>query len=238
MLPEVQRQLVKNGKLPLNAVNSSEEVEIPEKSDLHGSQEPKSITLLIPTTADSSHLLPTSNVTPANSSVFESPTGPGRSIKSPHFEVGHYGPSILHERLFMNKEGSTYDFGVSKEFKVDGFSTPGVCQSSPMNQTPLKGRNFSSKTLSNSHRRDKVSDKISPVPEQNGFLSQHLNTIHHYSQRMTTNPASTPVSNRGLHNDLAGDLHSNLSSKRVHSDREDGPWYMISSEDPMDVSWR
>ncbi|GAY43587.1 hypothetical protein CUMW_075630 [Citrus unshiu] len=237
LLPEVQRQLVKNGKLPLNAVNSSEEVEIPEKSDLRGSQEPKSITLLIPTTADSSLLLPTSNVTPANSSVFESPTGPGRSIKSPHFEVGHYGPSILHERLFMNKEGSTYDFGVSKEFKVDGFSTPGVCQSSPMNQTPLKGRNFSSRTLSNSHRRDKVSDKISPEPEQNGFLSQHLNTIHHYSHRMTTNPASTPVSNRGLHKDLAGDLHSNLSSKRVHSDREDGPRYMISSEDPMDVSW-
>lgn len=237
LLPEVQRQLVKNGKLPLNAVNSSEEVEIPEKSDLHGSQEPKSITLLIPTTADSSLLLPTSNVTPANSSVFESPTGPGRSIKSPHFEVGHYGPSILHERLLMNKDGSTYDFGVSKEFKVDGFSTPGVCQSSPMNQTPLKGRNFSSRTLSNSHRRDKVSDKISPEPEQNGFLSQHLNTIHHYSHRMTTNPASTPVSNCGLHNDLAGDLHSNLSSKRVHSDREDGPRYMISSEDPMDVSW-
>lgn len=237
LLPEVQRQLLKNGKLPLNALNSSEEVEIPEKSDLHGSQEPKSITLLIPTTADSSLLLPTSNLTPANSSVFESPTGPGRSIKSPHFEVGHYGPSILHERLFMNKEGSTYDFGVSKEFKVDGFSTPGVCQSSPMNQTPLKGRNFSSRTLSNSHRRDKVSDKISPVPEQNGFLSQHLNTIHHYSHRMTTNPASTPVSNRGLHNDLAGDLHSNLSSKRVHSDREDGLRYMISSEDPMDVSW-
>lgn len=236
LLPEVQRQLLKNGKLPLNALNSSEEVEIPEKSDLHGSQEPKSITLLIPTTADSSLLLPTSNLTPANSSVFESPTGPGRSIKSPHFEVGHYGPSILHERLFMNKEGSTYDFGVSKEFKVDGFSTPGVCQSSPMNQTPLKGRNFSSRTLSNSHRRDKVSDKISPVPEQNGFLSQHLNTIHHYSHRMTTNPASTPVSNRGLHNDLAGDLHSNLSSKRVHSDREDGLRYMISSEDPMDVS--
>ncbi|KAL9438849.1 hypothetical protein AB3S75_024505 [Citrus x aurantiifolia] len=237
LLPEVQRQLVKNGKLPLNAVNSSEEVEIPEKSDLHGSQEPKSITLLIPTTADSSLLLPTSNVTPANSSVFESPTGPGRSIKSPHFEVGHYGPSILHERLLMNKDGSTYDFGVSKEFKVDGFSTPGVCQSSPMNQTPLKGRNFSSRTLSNSHRRDKVSDKISPEPEQNGFLSQHLNTIHHYSHRMTTNPASTPVSNCGLHNDLAGDLHSNLSSKRIHSDREDGPRYMISSEDPMDVSW-
>ncbi|KAL9433853.1 hypothetical protein AB3S75_028650 [Citrus x aurantiifolia] len=237
LLPEVQRQLVKNGKLPLNAVNSSEEVEIPEKSDLHGSQEPKSITLLIPTTADSSLHLPTSIVTPANSSVFESPTGPGRSIKSPHFEVGHYGPSILQERLFMNKEGSAYDFGVSKEFKVDGFSTPGVCQSSPMNQTPLKGRNFSSRTLSNSHRRDKVSDKISPEPEQNGFLSQHLNTIHHYSHRMTTNPASTPVSNRGLHNDLAGDLHSNLSSKRVHSDREDGPRYMISSEDPMDVSW-
>lgn len=236
LLPEVQRQLLKNGKLPLNALNSSEEVEIPEKSDLHGSQEPKSITLLIPTTADSSLLLPTSNLTPANSSVFESPTGPGRSIKSPHFEVGHYGPSILHERLFMNKEGSTYDFGVSKEFKVDGFSTPGVCQSSPMNQTPLKGRNFSSRTLSNSHRRDKVSDKISPEPEQNGFLSQHLNTIHHYSHRMTTNPASTPVSNRGLHNDLAGDLHSNLSSKRVHSDREDGLRYMISSEDPMDVS--
>lgn len=237
LLPEVQRQLVKNGKLPLNAVNSSEEVEIPEKSDLHGSQEPKSITLLIPTTADSSLHLPTSIVTPANSSVFESPTGPGRSIKSPHFEVGHYGPSILQERLFMNKEGSAYDFGVSKEFKVDGFSTPGVCQSSPMNQTPLKGRNFSSRTLSNSHRRDKVSDKISPEPEQNGFLSQHLNTIHHYSHRMTTNPASTPVSNCGLHNDLAGDLHSNLSSKRVHSDREDGPRYMISSEDPMDVSW-
>lgn len=236
LLPEIQQQLVKNGKLPLIAVNSSEEVETPEKSDLRGLQEPKSITLLTPTTADSL-LLPTSNVTPAKSSVFESPTGPGGSVKSPYFEVGPYGSSILHERLFMNKEGSTYDFGVSKEFKVDGFSTPGVRQSSPMNQMPLKERNFLSRTLSNSHRRDKVSDKISPEPEQNGFLSQYQNTVHHYSHRTTTNPASTPVSNRGLHNDLAGDLRSNLSSKRVHSDREDGPWYIISSEDQMDIPW-
>lgn len=237
LLPEVQQQLVKNGKLPLIAVNSSEEVEIPEKSDLRGLQEPKSVTLLAPRTADSSLLLPTSNVTLAKSSVSESPTGPGGSVKSPHIEVGPYGSSILHERLFINKERSTYDFGVSKEFKVDGFSTPGVRQSRLMNPTPLKERNFSARTLSNSHQRDKVSDKISPEPEQNGFLSQSQNTVHHYSHRTTTNPASTPVSNHGLHNDLAGDLRSNLSSKRVHSDREDGPWYVISSEDQKDISW-
>ncbi|KAJ0106684.1 hypothetical protein Patl1_18438 [Pistacia atlantica] len=54
---------------------------------------------------------------------------------------------------------------------------------------------------------------------------------------MTTNPVSTPSSNRGLLKDHSQDLRSNLSSKRVHSDRDDRSWNFVSSEEPMDASW-
>jgi len=48
LLPEVQRQQVKSGKLPETAVNFGEEVEMAAKSDLARVQEPILTSLLIP----------------------------------------------------------------------------------------------------------------------------------------------------------------------------------------------
>ncbi|KAJ4712700.1 E3 ubiquitin-protein ligase HOS1-like protein [Melia azedarach] len=211
LLPEVEQQLVKSGRLPVIAVTSDEEAGMPPKSDLRQLQESKSSSLLAPTSADSSLFLQTNSWTPAKSSVLETPSRLGGIVSSPDLKVGNYGSSILHKRLFANAEGPMHEFGVSRDFKFDDISASGIHRHSFMNTTPLKDRNNSSITLPNSNQRDKVSDKISPEPEENG--------------------------NRGLLKDLAGDARSNLSSKRVHSDRDDGLWNSVSSEDPMDVSW-
>lgn len=238
LLPEVEQQLVKSGRLPVIAVTSDEEAGMPPKSDLRQLQESKSSSLLAPTSADSSLFLQTNSWTPAKSSVLETPSRLGGIVSSPDLKVGNYGSSILHKRLFANAEGPMHEFGVSRDFKFDDISASGIHRHSFMNTTPLKDRNNSSITLPNSNQRDKVSDKISPEPEENGFISQSQNSISRYSHRKTTNSIATPGSNRGLLKDLAGDARSNLSSKRVHSDRDDGLWNSVSSEDPMDVSWR
>ncbi|XP_031247888.1 E3 ubiquitin-protein ligase HOS1 isoform X1 [Pistacia vera] len=235
LLPEVQQQLVKSGKLPVIAVTSGEETEMPAQSDLSELQEPKSTSLLAPT-SDSS-LLGMNHFTPAKSSAVEMPIGLGGSIYNPHFEVGNYSTSILRERLFTNAGGAKYEVGASKDFKFDKISTPGKRRPSLMDATPFRDINNSSTALLNRHRQDKLSDQVSSEPEQNGFASQFQNTIPRHSHRMTTNPVSTPSSNRGLLKDHSQDLRSNLSSKRVHSDRDDRSWNFVSSEEPMDASW-
>lgn len=236
LLPEVQGQPVKSGKLPTITVTSDEETEMPAQSDLSELQEPKSTDLLAPTSDFS--LLGMNHLTPAESSAVETPTGLDGIVYKPHIEVGNYSTSILQEGLFTNTGGAKYEVGASKDFKFDNISTPGKRWPSLMDATPLRHINNSSRALSSRHRQAKLSDKVSPEPEQNGFASQFQNTVPRHFLRMSTNPVSTPSSNRGLLKDPSQDLRSNLSSKRVHSDRADGLWNFASSEEPMDVSWR
>ncbi|KAL5750875.1 hypothetical protein ACOSP7_025478 [Xanthoceras sorbifolium] len=239
LLPEIEQQLIKTGKLPVISVTSGEEVEIPAKFDLSELRESKSTGWLAPvTSADSSLVLRMNHVTSSKSSVSESPTRPGVSVNNLHFGVGNNDfSSILHQRLFMNTEGTRSEFGVSKDFKFDDISTPGNWRPSLLSATPFKEINNTSRPSRNSHHKDKLFDKIAPEVEQNGFMSLSRPAMPSYSHTMAADPASTPSSKHDLLKDSVQELRSNLSSKRVHSDRDDAPGNVVSSEELMDFSW-
>ncbi|KAE8055883.1 hypothetical protein FH972_012694 [Carpinus fangiana] len=211
LLPEVQRQQVKSGKLPETAVNFGEEVEIAAKSDLPKVQEPISTSLLIPSSTDSSLLLRTDHTAPfVRPLVFETPTR-------------------LHGSVNNHRSGGLKPIGsISKDFKLDDTSTPGTCRVSPSNVSPL--REISKANYSN------LQDG-SPETEQNGFINQFLNPSPPYSHRITTNRVSTPSINYGLFKDSVEGLDTNSSGKRIQSDRDYRHQNLVSSDDPMDASF-
>jgi E3 ubiquitin-protein ligase HOS1 len=225
LLPEVQRQQVKSGKLPETAVNFGEEVEMAAKSDLARVQEPILTSLLIPSSTDSSLVLRTDHTAPfVRSLVFETPTRLRGSVNNHRSEHVKYGsPSILHERG-LKPIGS-----ISKDFKLDDTFTPGTHRVSPLNASPL--REISKANYSN------LQD-ASPETEQNGFINQFLNTSPTYSHRVTSNRVSTPSSNYGLFKDSVDGLDTNLSGKRIQSDRDYGHWNVVSLDESMDISFR
>lgn len=224
LLPEVQRQQVKSGKLPEIAVNFGEEVEMAAKSDLPKVQEPISTSLLIPSSTDSSLLLRTDHTAPfVRSSVFETPSRLRGSVNNHRSDHVKYGsPSILHER------GRKPIGSISKDFKLDDTLTPGTHWVSPLNASPL--REISKANYSN------LQD-ASPETEQNGFINQFLNTSPPYSHRVTTNQVSTPSSNYGLFKDSVEGLDANLSGKRIQSGRDYRRRNVVSSDEPMDISF-
>jgi E3 ubiquitin-protein ligase HOS1 len=225
LLPEVQRQQVKSGKLPETAVNFGEEVEMAAKSDLARVQEPILTSLLIPSSTDSSLVLRTDHTAPfVRSLVFETPTRLRGSVNNHRSEHVKYGsPSILQERG-LKPIGS-----ISKDFKLDDTFTPGTHRVSPLNASPL--REISKANYSN------LQD-ASPETEQNGFINQFLNTSPTYSHRVTSNRVSTPSSNYGLFKDSVDGLDTNLSGKRIQSDRDYGHWNVVSLDESMDISFR
>jgi E3 ubiquitin-protein ligase HOS1 len=212
LLPEVQRQQVKSGKLPETAVNFGEEVEMAAKSDLPKVQEPISTSLLIPSSTDSSLLLRTDHTAPfVRPLVFETPTRLHGSVNN-------------HRSGGLNPIGS-----ISKDFKLDDTSTPVTRRVSPLNVSPL--REISKANYSN------LQDG-SPETEQNGFINQFLNASPPYSHRITTNRVSTPSSNYGLFKDSVEGMDTNSSGKRIQSDRDYRHQNLVSSDDPMDASFR
>ena len=231
LLPEVQRLQVKSGKLPEIAVNSGEDVELPAKSDLPEVQEPRLTSLLIPSSTDSSLVLGTDHTTPfLRPSIFETPTRLRGSVHNQHSELVNNGsPSILHGRSFTNSERGLKPLSsISKGFKLVDTLTPANRRVSPINASPLKEINEA--TYSN------LQD-TSPEMEENGFINQSQNTSRQHLYRVTTNQVSTP-SKHGLFKDSAEDLNTNVSGKRIQFDRDRGHWNVVSSDDPMDVSWR
>lgn len=220
LLPEVQRQLVKSGKLPEIAVSSGEEVRVPAKSDITEVQEPTSTSILIPSFTDSSlcrgmdHMNP-----PLRPSAFVTPTRLHGSVNNhPSELVKHDTPSILHGRG-LRPIGST-----NKDSKLDVTVTPETLRVSPMNASPL--REINKAYFGNLQ-------EASPEMEHNGFIYQFQNTY-----RVSSNRKGTPGSNHSLFKDSAGGLNTNLSGKRVQSDRDYRLWNAVSSDDQMDISRR
>ncbi|GLT49145.1 hypothetical protein SLA2020_227230 [Shorea laevis] len=231
LLPEVQQQQLKTGKLEEIVDASGREADMPVKSDHPRLLEPKSTGLLVPSTSDSIVLQSDHIATPLRPSVFENSKALVDSVNNPYIGVGNvHSSSVLEERLFTDAErASKLEFSAGKSFKFDDISTPGIRQTSPPYVTPLKGfHRSSSKGLQNRQHQEKQSHQIIPEEDQNGFINQFHNASPPYSRRVTANPVSTPSSNNGLWSN---------PGKRGQSDRGDGQWNMLSSNDPMDVSW-
>lgn len=215
LLPEVHRQQIKSGKVPEMAVSSGEEVEMAAKSDLPEVQEP---------TLTSSLILPsTDSYAFSRQPVSETPTRLLGSVNNHRSGFVNYGsPSIVHERA------SRPISSIKKDVKFDDSSTPATRRISPLNTSSLREINKGAY----SNLRD-----ASPEREQNGFIKRFQKITPPYSYRDSSNRLSTPSGNHGLSKDSAGGLSTNLSGKRIQSDRDYRHWNVISSEDQMDISW-
>ncbi|KAF5460152.1 hypothetical protein F2P56_020041, partial [Juglans regia] len=207
-----------------------EEVKVPAKSDITEVQEPTSTSILIPSFTDSSlcrgmdrmnpPLRPSAFVTPTrlHGSVI-TPTRLHGSVNNHYSElVKHDTPSILHGRG-LRPIGST-----NKDSELDVTVTPETLRVSPMNVSPL--REINKAYFGN------LQD-ASPEMEHNGFIYQFQNTY-----RVSSNRKGTPGSNHSLFKDSAGGLNTNLSGKRIQSDRDYRLWNAVSSDDQMDISRR
>lgn len=123
-----------------------------------------------------------------------------------------------------------------QDHNFGGIPTPGIHLVSPQNSTSLKEVNrVSSMVLQNYNLQEKEFDKVSLGMEQNGFINQVENTRSLYPRRVIAEPMSTPSSNYRLLNYSARDPDPILSHKPVPSER---PRTLLSSDDPMDASWR
>ncbi|KAE8671738.1 2-oxoglutarate and Fe(II)-dependent oxygenase superfamily protein isoform 1 [Hibiscus syriacus] len=237
LLPEVLQQQVKTGTLPDILVTSHQEDETPTRTGFRELQEPKSASLLVPSTSESIVLQPDHMATPLRQPVSEIPKILGEYVNNAHVEAGtHVSTSILPGKLFVDAERLSNVEG-SKNFKFENIFSPGIHRASPIFATPLKGiGQSSSRELSSRHLREKQPDKIISESEQNGFVKQVHNASPPYSRRLTANPASTPSSNFGLFKGLAHNLQPNISAKRGQSDRDDGHRNVLPTEDLMDGS--
>ncbi|XP_059657605.1 E3 ubiquitin-protein ligase HOS1 [Cornus florida] len=240
LLPEVQQQQVKTGKLP-ELVFPALEVDIPANSDIPEVQEPNSTSLLVPSSIDSSipnqmdkattFLKPLGLETPSKLGVFSN---------NSHFGLGKYGsPSIPHGSLFMSVErGLKSQSGIGENFKFEGMTTPGTHRASPMTATPLKEFNRNSSRVPwNSSFLDHQFDKVSPEKEeQNGFTNRFQNTRPHST--VLADPVTPLSGNHFLSKDSAQQTpYLDASSKQVPSDRSGRPRKVVPEDDQMDISW-
>ncbi|GKV10832.1 hypothetical protein SLEP1_g22143 [Rubroshorea leprosula] len=239
LLPEVQQQQLKTGKLAEFLDTSGREADIPVNSDHPESFVSKATSLLVPSTSDSIVLQSDHIATPMRTSVFENSNVLVDSVSNSHIGTDDFrSSSVLQGSLFLDAERATkLEFGASRSFKFGNISTPGICGSSSPFSMPLKGTTMSSsKGLQNRHPQEKQSLQITSEEEQNGFINQVRNTSPPYSRRVTANPVSTLSSNSGFFKDSALNLRSNISGKRGQSDIGHGQWHMLSADEPMDVS--
>ncbi|CAL5441965.1 unnamed protein product [Camellia sinensis] len=214
LLPEVQQQEAKTGKLPEIAVSPVNDTGIPARSDPANFQEPNSTSLLVPASIDSSLLFRMEKAIPSSKhSVLETPSKLGGFSNISHFELGNHGtPSILQGSFFTNAERVLKpQGGASKKFKFEDTRTPGIRHVSAMMVTPLKEFNRSSSRLpQNRTFQDHQFDEVSPEKEENGFTHRLQNT----------RPSSLAA-----------------SGKWVPSDGPCRPLKAVPSDDPMGMSW-
>ena len=241
LLPEVQRQQVKDGKVPEITINTSSDVEMLETS-IPNVQESKSTNLLIPSSIDSSVALWTDHKPPSwKPAISETPQKRGGLVGSYRSELGNFSPSVLQGRLSTNSETRlNADISLKKTFNFEETSIPLSHRVSPAPAARDMNRS-SSKLFSSNRLRNNQYGTLSPEVEQDVFLTpfqsfQSPSPSHHH--RVTTNPATTTSSNNGLFEVPATNLYSNLSSKDILSDRDARPWHTASKDDPMDTSLR
>uniref|UniRef100_A0A5B6Z808 Putative E3 ubiquitin-protein ligase HOS1-like n=1 Tax=Davidia involucrata TaxID=16924 RepID=A0A5B6Z808_DAVIN len=240
LLPEVQQQQLKTGKLPEIIVSPALTVDISAKSNLPKVQEPNSTSLLVASSFDSPLILPMDKAIPSSKpSVLGTPSKPGGFANNYHFELGKYGsPSISNGSSFTGVErGMKSQSGISKNFKFEDITTPGNRRDSSMTAKPLKEFNRSSSRFpQHTSFLDHQFDSVLPEKEQNGFGNRFQNT-RPYAVRVPSDLVTSPSGNLGLFKDSAQDPYVDVPAKQVSSDRPDRPWKVVPSDDIMDISW-
>ncbi|PSS11557.1 E3 ubiquitin-protein like [Actinidia chinensis var. chinensis] len=171
LLPEVQQQEAKTGKLPEIAVYPVDESEIPDRSDLPKVKETNLASLLVPASIDSSLILQMDKETTSKKpSVMETPSKFGVFATNSNSEHGnHASPSFPQGSFFSNSERILKPrSGMSKKFKFEDIRTSGIRHVSPMTATPPKEFNRSSSRVPYTSSQDHQFDEVSPEKEENG----------------------------------------------------------------------
>lgn len=220
LLPEVQRLQVMAGKLPENTV-TSDEIEMPEISDLAEVCGSKSASLLIPSSKDHSVTPWPDQTSFSKSTALETSSKRLGPFDHDHSGLGKDGSSILQVRLFDNAhKAQKPPISINNFFKYDDKSTSALGRTSHLNALPFKDLNrSSSRVIQHSIFPRNISDAISPETGKNK-LTEQFQSATPYSNRFTSNRATTPSSNSGLFKDFSVDFCDQRP------------------DDSMDFSWR
>lgn len=238
MLPEVQRQEAKTGKLLGTVVSPINDAEISAIPDLANVQ-PTSTSLLVPTSANSSLFLgKNETIASSNHSVLETPSKPGEFANNSRFELGNHGsPSILHGSFFTESgRVPKAQSGVNKKFKFDDIRTPRIRHVSTMRATPLKEFNRSV-PQNGSFEDHQLDEEVSPQKEENGFTHRY-HSSRPYSLGAGADQLTSSGGSSRLLKEPSRDNYLNSLGKRVPSDGPLTPWKVVPSDDTMNISWR
>ncbi|XP_052209609.1 E3 ubiquitin-protein ligase HOS1 isoform X2 [Diospyros lotus] len=238
LLPEVQQQEVKAGKLPEIVVSSVNAAEIPATSNLLKVDEPNPTRLLFTAPMDSSPmLLMDKAMASSETSFFKSSSRPGGFSNHSLFGFGKKGsPSAQQGSSFRNEQRYLKpQSGVGKNVKFEGIRTSGIHSVSPMMKTPLKEFNRSpSRVPQNKSFQDRELDELAPGKEENRFI-QRLRNASPYTARVGANAVVSPSDNSAVLKHTARDPYLFASGRRLPSGGPDG--WKVPSDDAMDISW-
>lgn len=237
LLPEVQRQEAKTGKLLGTVVSPINDAEISARPDLANVQ-PTLTSLLVPTSANSSLFLgKNETIASPNNSVLETPSKPGEFANNSRFELGNHGsPSILHGSFFTESgRVPKAQSGVNKKFKFDDIRTPRIRHVSTMRATPLKEFNRSV-PQNGSFEDHQLDEEVSPQKEENGFTHRY-HSSRPYSLGAGADQLTSSSGSSRLLKEPSRDNYLNSLGKRVPSDGPLTPWKVVPSDDTMDISW-
>lgn len=235
LLPEVQQQLLRDGKLP-ERDPSANEINFPATSEPKG-QETILTSLLVPPAAKHPVVSGSEIATPFLDPLFsETPTKVFGSL--PHSGFKKYGSTLNSEMsLFDNARTHKSINGYSKDLKFNDITSPATRATSVI-ATPLKDFNRSSlRNHGKSQFRDEQLSYISLEKHKNKVTNQFQNASQsQYSHTVGADTVNSSFSGQVLFRDSAQDMYLNVSGNHGQMDGPSKNW-AGSPGDLMDVSW-
>lgn len=230
LLPDVQQQKVKTGKLP-EVVSADDDNNSLATSDLPKGQEPIFTSLLVPLSVGHRvdngipSLKPSAPVTSLN----------GGSLSSSHFK-SYASPAIPHVNVFKDAGGLNPLNSFSKDFRFDDIATSASSHIRPLGTSLKESNRSSSRIPQNSPLQSNWLNSSSPEKEQTSFISK-FHSLGPYISRVATNPVTSLASSTGLFEDSPQGSYVNVSGKYVSSDRPGQARNAVASGDFMEISW-
>ncbi|KAL2898980.1 E3 ubiquitin-protein ligase HOS1 [Bienertia sinuspersici] len=235
LLPEVEQQQLKAGKLPDDMILCGDEHGYQREADTVREQDQT-----VPVPSASSSLSSSLILQMEHETSFRRPSNvvskPASHIGNTEPEVVNVAsPSTSHGNVLMNTgKLSKTPFSMVKNSKLDDISTPGNRSLKP---SGVKDVYRSSSRFFNGEFEDVQPDEFSPQVEQNGLFGLLPKVSPPHSRRVMAKPTRTPSSNRGLLDDSPEERYKTASGKRFSPADLDRPGIMASSGDAMDISW-
>lgn len=233
ILPEVQQQLLRDGKLP-ELGPLANEIDFPATSEPKG-QETILTSLLVPPAAKYPFVSGGEIATPFLDPLFsETPSKVIGSLPDSGFKK--YGSTLNSEASARRIHTSIN--GYSKDLKSNGIMSPAI-RATSLIATPLKDFNRSSlRNPGKSQFRDEQLSYISQEKDKNKFTNQFQNaTQSQYSRAVAADTVNSSFSGRGLFRDSAQEMYLHVSGDHGQLDRPNKN-RAGSPGDLMDVSWR